>query len=323
MDLDDREPGCGGEPEWITGYARHTRHSSGQTQNSRNRRHIAAPDFLTMPDTVETLRRHDHDRFLATLFAPARKRPDLWALLAFNLEIARVREMVSEPMLGRVRLQWWREAIDEIYAGKPPRRHEIVRPLAEAIIRNRLTRAHFDALIDARELDLVETPPASLAELEAYASASAGGLFILLAEVLGPGACDRDAIGRVGTGWGLVGLIRAVPFHVATKRIFIPVEVAERADLHEHDIEAGQFSPALGAALAELATVAHAHLVAGRAGQRRIDRAVLPILLPARLADLYLARLAAGGYDPYDAAIQRPDPLAAWRMGWGWLTGRF
>jgi phytoene synthase len=178
-------------------------------------------------------------------------------------------------------------------------------------------------MIDARERDLLEAPPATLAELEAYAAGSAGELFVLLAEVLAPGRSDGEAIRRIGTGWGLVGIIRAVPFHAATKRIFIPVEIAARADLHEQVLHDGKFTPALGAALAEIAAAARAHLAAGRAARREIDKSALPILLPARLADLYLARLAARGHDPYDPAIQRPDPLAAWRMGWGRLTGRF
>jgi NADH dehydrogenase [ubiquinone] 1 alpha subcomplex assembly factor 6 len=276
-----------------------------------------------MPDLAEKLRRYDRDRYLATLFAPTKRRQNLWAVLAFNLEVARVREAVSQPMLGQIRLQWWREAIDEIYDGRVVRRHDIVRPLADAIGRRGLSRRSFDAIIDARERDLAETPPATLAELESYASDSAGELFALLAEVLRPGRTDTEAIRRIGTGWGLVGIIRAVPFHASTKRIFIPAEIAQRADLHEHEILERKFTPTLGAALAELAAAARSHLAAGRAARRKIHRSALPILLPARLADLYLARLAAGGYDPYRPGIQRPDPMAAWRMGWGRLTGRF
>src|ERR1700721_1302405 len=96
-----------------------------------------------MTDLVETVRRYDRDRFLATLFAPASLRPDLWALLAFNLETARVREVVSQPILGQIRLQWWRDAIEEIYDGKPARRHEVATPLAETIKRHGLSRHRF------------------------------------------------------------------------------------------------------------------------------------------------------------------------------------
>ena len=51
------------------------------------------------------LRRHDPDRYVAALYAPADRRDDLIALHAFNAEIARIRDQVREPMLGEIRLQ--------------------------------------------------------------------------------------------------------------------------------------------------------------------------------------------------------------------------
>ena len=101
---------------------------------------------------------HDRDRFLTTLFAPADRREALFALIAFNIEIAKTREVVSEALLGQIRLQWWRDAIGEIYSGAP-RRHEVIGPLAEAVDRWHLDRRSFDTLIDARAAD-----PASVAD---------------------------------------------------------------------------------------------------------------------------------------------------------------
>ena len=144
------------------------------------------------------VRRHDRDRFLTTLFAPAAERQALLALYAFNHEVAKTREVVSEPMLGRIRLQWWRDSLDQIYAGAPARRHEVVGPLAAAIERRALTRGHFDALIDARERDLEDAPPESLATLEAYAESSSAPLVLLALEALGERSDARDQRRRIG-----------------------------------------------------------------------------------------------------------------------------
>jgi len=84
----------------------------------------------------------DHDRFQTGLFAPARKRNTLFALYAFNYEIARVRETVTEPMLGQIRLQWWREVVETAYAGTAPRQHVVAIALTEAIREFALTRAN-------------------------------------------------------------------------------------------------------------------------------------------------------------------------------------
>lgn len=266
------------------------------------------------------LRRHDRDRFLASLLAPADKRPALWALLGFNYEIARVREIVSQPILGQIRLQWWRDTVAEIYDGRPVRRHEVATPLAEAARAHNISRALLDRMIDARERDLIGEPPATLATLESFLADTAGALLQAQAAVLS-GVDGGEAATHVGIAWGLIGLIRSVPFHAPAGLRYIPADLAEAAGLTEQALFAGHPSPALGAALQCLAENAKRHLGAARA--LHPPARIRPALLTARLADVYLKRLTAAGYDPYRPEVQLPDPLAAWRMAWGRLIGRF
>src|SRR5229473_5395835 len=97
---------------------------------------MSRPRSEMRPDLApiaEMVRRHDHDRFQTGLFAPARKRNTLFALYAFNYEIARVRETVTEPMLGQIRLQWWHENIAAAFEGGPVRHHPVVEALTIAI----------------------------------------------------------------------------------------------------------------------------------------------------------------------------------------------
>src|ERR1700746_3374910 len=97
------------------------------------------------------VRRHDRDRYQTALFAPPARREALFALYAFNYEMARVRESVTQPMLGQIRLQWWRENIAAAFEGGSVRAHPVVEALTAAIRKFALARAHFDRLIDARE----------------------------------------------------------------------------------------------------------------------------------------------------------------------------
>src|SRR5579862_359448 len=159
------------------------------------------------------VRAHDRDRYQTALFAPAGRREALFALYAFNYEIARVREIVTQPMLGQIRLQWWREIVDAGFAGRPPRPHEVAEPLAAAIRRFAPTRAHFDALIDTRERDLDDAPPATMAALEEYAEGTAATLLYLALEVLGVRGSTAIAAAReIGILYALAGLLRAMPF---------------------------------------------------------------------------------------------------------------
>ena len=88
------------------------------------------------------VRENDPDRFFCTLFARQEEREALFALYTFNHELARVAESVSEPMLGQIRLQWWRESLDGIEAGTP-RRHDTVDALAERVHHDFVERLKF------------------------------------------------------------------------------------------------------------------------------------------------------------------------------------
>src|SRR3546814_13370516 len=116
-------------------------------------------------------------------------------------------------MIGRIRLQGWRECLYGIYDGAA-RQHEVVQPLAEAIAARQLPRALLEAIIDARELDLDAEPPASLEALRGYVEGTSTSLVRLALHVLGADdAASREAAGQLGTAWAYPGLLRALPLH--------------------------------------------------------------------------------------------------------------
>jgi NADH dehydrogenase [ubiquinone] 1 alpha subcomplex assembly factor 6 len=271
------------------------------------------------------VRQHDHDRFLTTLFAPAARREDLLALYAFNYEIAKTREVVSEPVLGQIRLQWWRETVDAIYAGGPVRAHEAAAPFAAAIRRRGLSRAHVDALIAARDSDLAGEPPDSLAALEAYAEASSARLIWLALEVLDERGERTHAAGRaVGIAYALAGLLRALPFHARSKRLYLPRDLCAASGLRiDEEVFELRSSPALSGVVAQVAGAAERHLAEARARQRGVPRAALPALLPAVLAGADLARLKRARYDPFDRRLGRRDPWRGWRLTLAALARRY
>ena len=268
---------------------------------------------------ADQVRRFDRDRFLTALFVPPDRREAVFALAAFNLEVAKTREVVTEPMLGQIRLQWWREAVDEIYAGRP-RRHEVVAPLHDAVSRHRLTRAHLDALIDAREADLTDTAPPTLADLEAYAGDTATPLIRLCLEVLdvrdGPA---HDAAGPIGTAYAMAGLIRAIPFHARQRRVTLPTALVEEVAVDMGELFELRPHEALSGAVRRLVDRAEEHLADAAGMRRQVPKAAVPALLPAVVARSHLRQLRRCGHDVFDARIQRPAPLLSLRlMGHAW-----
>jgi len=273
---------------------------------------------------AQSLRQHDRDRYLTTLLAPAERRAALTALYAFNFEVAKTREIVREPLLGRIRLEWWREAIDEIYRGRTPRQHEVVGPLAAAIERHDLTRYHFDRLIAAREGDLADEPPPSLAALEAYAEDTAARLVRLALEILDARDEGSGAAGRhVGIAWALIGVIRALPVQARLRRLSLPADLITEAGLDVAQFLELKPSPALARIVERLAERAHEHLAASRAERGAIPRRAGAALLPAVLGDWHLGRLARRRYDPFAPELARTDTLASWRLALASWRGRF
>jgi NADH dehydrogenase [ubiquinone] 1 alpha subcomplex assembly factor 6 len=273
---------------------------------------------------VDLLRRHDRDRYLCALFAPADRRAAVIALYAFNYEIAKTREVVSEALLGRIRLQWWREAIEEAYGGGAIREHEVMTPLASAIQRHRLSREHFDAMIDARELDLDDAPPASMAALEDYCAATSGRLQRLALEALDAGGEEAaEAAREVGIAYALVGLIRAIPFHARARRSFIPADVAAEVGLDLAALFELKPSPALPAAVECLAGRASQYLASARSRRQRLPRHTLPALMPAQVASGYLRDIKAAYNDPFAPRVAARESRTVLRLAWGAATRRY
>jgi phytoene synthase len=270
------------------------------------------------------IRRHDRDRYQTALFAPAERREALFALYAFNYEIARVREIVTQPMLGQIRLQWWREIVDAAFAGAPPRQHEIAGPLAAVIRGHRLTRAHFDRMIDTRERDLADEPPATLAALEDYAEGTAAALLYLALEVLGvtePGA--RASAREVGIAYALAGLLRAMPSHARAGRCYIPADIAARTGLDPEDYTGRRDTRALRAAAAAIAEAAAGHLRAAKRNRREVPRSARAAMLSGIVAARFLTRLRRADYNPFAPNLATPDPLQSWRLVAAALRGGF
>jgi phytoene synthase len=255
------------------------------------------------------VRAADKDRFVATLFAPAALRGALYALYAFNVEVARVRDVAREPLAGEIRLQWWSDVLDGAGRGDVAA-NPVAAALLTTIDRHRLPRSRLDALIEARRFDLYDEPMATFAELERYAEAASAGLIALAARILEGGhGADIDALARhAGIAHATTGLLRALPAHTARGQLYVPLDVLARHGAERPDVAGGRTTPPLRAALAELRRAARGHLA--QAGQLlpTAPLSIMPALLPLAPVGPTLSRMERSDHDPF-----APVELAPWR----------
>src|SRR5262245_30104242 len=265
------------------------------------------------------LRAADKDRFLTTLFAPAEHRDALFALYAFNVEIARVREVVREPVAGEIRLQWWHDVLGGGGRGEVAA-HPVAAALLASIARYRLPPERLKALIEARRFDLYDEPMATLADLEAYADGASASLIALAAQILAAGGePDIRALSHhAGLAHALAGLLAAFPVHAARGQRYIPLEILALHGADRQGVKGPPATPQLHAALAELRARTRRHLGAAQELLATAAPAVMPALLPVALAGPTLARMERRGYDPFV-----PVAIAPWRRQWHiWRAGR-
>ncbi len=245
----------------------------------------------------EIVRRHDPDRFLLSLLAPAEVRPDLWSLYAFNHEIAKTREVVTDTNLGLIRLQWWRDAIAGIYAGRVLEQ-PVVQALATAIQKYALPQEKLDALIYAREFDLEDRLPSSLDGTEKYAEFTALPLLELTRAVVAP---DNTADLRgVAIGYALTGILRATPLHLSQRRCYLP---ADRLPLIHQHFE-GKGLDILPPIVRDVSQLAFRHLAdAPRLTLSKIFRG------HRKLAHMWLKKIEKADFNLFDARLQVPPFL--------------
>jgi len=261
---------------------------------------------------AELVRSEDRDRFLCAMFAPPRHREALFALYAFNLEVARIRESVSENLIGLMRLQWWRDAMVSINQGKTPL-HPVAEALAEIVSSYSLKLSHFEQLIDSREADMTDEQPVDMAALLAYAASTSAPLAQLSLDILGVDdkasqTAAQTAAKDVGVAWALTGVLRALPFHAATNRYLVPQDVCRRAGLDAQAFVKPPASKMLREFVSAVSEQATQSLFKAGAYRQDVSRSAIPALLLATIAKNYLATLKRAQYDPFTARVARLNP---------------
>lgn len=261
------------------------------------------------PDPVAAIVRDgDFGAYAATLFAPAAARPHLLALYAFDIELARVRDLVSDPMVGELRLQWWRDAVEN-----PERADVLAHPVAhalhEAAAYGKLPTDALTGLIDARIDDLYDDPIPSLAALEARLGAAAS-VRLRLATLIA--AAGRDPGGAAVAGFGgvaqgIVRLLRRLPADAARGQLLLPVDRMGAHGAARDDALSGRSTQELAAVRDELLRHARLRLHEARGAFSEMDPEGAPAVLALSLVEPDIAALEKA------PLFAPPPPRTHWR----------
>ncbi|RYE77385.1 MAG: phytoene/squalene synthase family protein, partial [Hyphomicrobiales bacterium] len=229
---------------------------------------------------------------------------------AFNIETARVREQISQPLPGEIRLQWWRDRIEAGPDGEGGQGNPVAEALLDTIKRFELPIDAFERYLEARIFDLYDDPMPDRQAFEGYAGETASAIIVLAAMILaGREAAEvTDAAGHAGVAQAAVGAVRLLPIHRARRQVFFPADLLAAAGTSADDLLSEAAEPTLRAVTAMLA-LGRDHFGRYRHQRDRLPASVRAAFLPAEMTAVYLDRIAARG----SAEIETPSRIGPLR----------
>jgi len=255
---------------------------------------------VSIQSCAELVQRGDPDRFRAAMAAPPAARAVLFPLYAFNLEVARAPWVTSEPMIAEMRLQWWRDALEEIGRGGAVRRHEVSEPLAQVIDAGDARR--LDALVAARRHDCYREAFADEAHFDLYIDATSGHLMWTAARALGA-AGGEVPIRDFAWATGVANWLAAVP-----------------------ELEARGHVPLLDGRPEGVAALAERALARLRSAQRaraEVPSEAFPALLPGWQTETALKIARADPAAVAEGRMRRSEVARRGSLLWKSVTGRW
>jgi len=248
---------------------------------------------------ADLVRSHDFVRYASTLFVPAENRRALLALYAFNVEISRIRDQVSQPLPGEIRMQWWTDLLAGAGHGGVEG-NPVASELSAAIRTYGLPAKPMSRLIDEHQFDLYNDPMPTLAALEGYVHETASALFGLAARILAPPSAEIEHLSRhAGFAEGFVQVVASLPRDAARRQIFLPLQFLQSQGSGMEEVFSGKQTPKLRAAVDQLLNEAREHLLTAEGLLAQVPARVRPAFLPLALVRRDLARMSRADNDPF------------------------
>ena len=235
--------------------------------------------------------------------------------MRFNVEISRVRDQVSQPLPGEIRLQWWSDMLAGAGHGGVEG-NPVAAELLLAIRNWDLPIERLSRLIEEHQFDLYNDPMPTLSALEGYLNETSAALFALAAQMAGWQSGEIEHLARhAGLAQGIAQVVAALPRDAARRQLFVPLQLLESHGGAIEELFAGRQTPKLRAALDRLIGEAAAHETTARSLLAAAPPEVRPVFLPLALVGRELMRMSRADRDPF-----QPRPRS--RLGTLWTLWR-
>ncbi|XP_049709934.1 NADH dehydrogenase (ubiquinone) complex I, assembly factor 6 isoform X2 [Elephas maximus indicus] len=286
-------------------------------------RSLAATSGRGAPGTdlycMELLRKRDYEGYLCSLLQPAESRSAVFALRAFNVELAQVKDSVSEKTIGLMRMQFWKNTVEDIYCDNPPQQPVAIE-LWKAVKRHNLTKRWLMKIVDEREKNLDDKAYRNIQELETYAENTQASLLYLTLEILGVKDLHADhAASHIGKAQGIVTCLRAAPYHGSRRKVFLPMDICMLHGVSQEDFLRKNQDKNVRDVIYDIASQAHLHLKHARSFHKSVPLRAFPAFLQTVALEDYLKKIQRVDFDIFHPALQQKNtllPLSLYIRSW-------
>ncbi|KAA0191084.1 hypothetical protein HAZT_HAZT001975 [Hyalella azteca] len=268
--------------------------------------------------------KNDHENFLATLLLPESCRTDVLAIRAFNIELAQIGVTTTrEPLAGMMRLEFWRETLNNLYSDRAPPAQPVARQLHRAIKKHRLSKRWLRQLIDSRD-ELIQKPGFnSIKELETYAEASNSAIYYLTLQAAGVSSVDADhCASHVGKSEGILRVLRGVPFLASKRQVMLPRQLLAQHGISEEEVLRGCREQKLKEVVYDIASHSHQHIEHARELSHKLTRSARVALLPAVSVSAALQKLRLVDFDVFHPQWTSRSSSLPVKLWWAKLRQR-
>ena len=279
----------------------------------------------------DLVKKYDFHNYLIGLLLPTQYRAGYFAIRSFNIEIATIKDQTKSNLIAaKVRFQWWKDIIEEIYTIKERNNKDnknepnkvtvttsysnqpVAQELAGIINNYNISRKWFDRSIDARQKDLISEIPESINDLEDYGENGHSSILYLLLEMMNiKDEKSFYAASHVGVSSGIVTLLRGHVFHTSNSTIYIPQNLMTKYNLTTKSILNGpnkttsEQHDGIKKALFDIASQAYGHIDMANKILIKDDlnKQTIYCLLPAVSNSLYLRDFRIADCDPFNKSL--------------------
>ncbi|XP_069992862.1 NADH dehydrogenase (ubiquinone) complex I, assembly factor 6 [Penaeus vannamei] len=279
--------------------------------SSTSRKPVSVLEYCL--DTVKT---YEYENFLSLLLLPEQSRPAAIAIRAFNIELAQVPDVTSETLMARMRYQFWRDTLDQIYKGGSPNQ-PVALLLRRAVENDKLSKWWLKSMIDSREDQLENKQYPSVKAVEEYSEKSNSVLYYLILQSMGIENVHADhAASHIGKAEGLVKLLRGVPFLGAKRMVLLPRDVMMEHSVSQEDVVRGIRDQKMKDVIYDIASIAHQHIEHARSFMKDVPEEARVALLPGTSVFAYLRALQKADFDIFDGSLQKRNSWLPFTLWW-------